>query len=301
MRTDIHRPSAINPQDYEYVAPEMARPGEWEATKVWRDIIHQHMTATGGTYSRHAHGGNCGVCGNANAIYTILFYHRPSNTYIRMGETCATNVDASFDNREFRRFINAVGQERYYKTGKSKAERVLAERELSRAWELWNLVSNNGLFSSEIHSTIHDSAIGQLGTLKDIVDKLIVYGDLSDKQFSFLATLVERIDNAEKIAVARQAEHDAAEDAPITDERITIVGEILSAKIKDTGYGPQLKLLIKTKAGWKCYGTSTKNINPKVGDIVQFAARLTVSNDDKKFAFFSRPTKAKIKNNKKMK
>src|SRR3954467_8647095 len=99
-RTDTHRPSAIIPSEYTWVAQEVAPIfglGDCHFILAERERIRAHMDRTGGTYAGHAHGGNCMVCGNANAIYTILFYHEPTNSYVRMGERCAMKCDMGID------------------------------------------------------------------------------------------------------------------------------------------------------------------------------------------------------------
>ena len=60
-RTDTHRPSAIIPDDYQYVACECIKTeGDIELCDLQhenRQIIREHMAQTGGTYSKHEHGG----------------------------------------------------------------------------------------------------------------------------------------------------------------------------------------------------------------------------------------------------
>ena len=80
-RTDVHAPSRINPEDYEWVGIEYKKQdgdplGDAMELKWMREQIERHMKKTGGDYSNHEHGGNCHVCG-AHCIYTVLFYHRP--------------------------------------------------------------------------------------------------------------------------------------------------------------------------------------------------------------------------------
>lgn len=53
-------------------------------------------------------------------------------------------------------------------------------------------------------------------------------------------------------------------------------------------------MIVKTDAGWKVYGTVPGSIDAKRGDHITFEAQVTVSDDDPKFGFFKRPTKAKI-------
>ncbi|KKK40947.1 hypothetical protein LCGC14_2907560, partial [marine sediment metagenome] len=59
-------------------------------------------------YAQHDHGGVCMVCGSVNALYTIIFYHASSNTYIRMGGDCAAKCDMARagDQENFRVAVN---------------------------------------------------------------------------------------------------------------------------------------------------------------------------------------------------
>jgi hypothetical protein len=72
-RTDIHRPSAILPSQYDYVGFAYApRESDTFASRADGSVsyraIEAHMANTGGHYSTHDHGGTCYVCG-ASAIY----------------------------------------------------------------------------------------------------------------------------------------------------------------------------------------------------------------------------------------
>ena len=95
-RQDDHRPSAICPDDYTYVACECVKIeglGDCLFIQQQREIINRHMARTGGHYSTHIHGGNCHICGSVNMIYSILYYHEKTNSYMRCGEDCAYKLD----------------------------------------------------------------------------------------------------------------------------------------------------------------------------------------------------------------
>ncbi len=88
-----------------------------------------------------------------------------------------------------------------------------------------------------------------------------------------------------------------ADPVPVTDERVTVTGKILSTDWRNNGYGAQLKALIETPGGYRLWGTLPSKLvddNPKVGDVIKFAAKIQASNDDKNFGFWSRPTKAEF-------
>ncbi len=106
MRKDIHRPSVINPADYEFVCFEYLKVeslGDAEFLTAERERKARHMQRTGGTYSRHEHGGNCYICGAA-CIYTALFYHSATNVYLHTGLECAEKMELQ-DAEKFRKTV----------------------------------------------------------------------------------------------------------------------------------------------------------------------------------------------------
>jgi len=115
-------------------------------------------------------------------------------------------------------------------------------------------------------------------------------------------------------AAERQAEHQAAE--AITAGKQMITGEIISTKWVDGfAYGQRvLKMVVRDDRGFKVWGTVPQAIIDEVvyqtqirfgpdtsydygvlkGQRVTFTATVEASNDDDKFGFFKRPTKAAI-------
>jgi len=298
LRTDTHRPSVIDPADYEYVGIENDKiddvmGGAW-VLQEHRDRIREHMTRTSGTYSRHRHGGNCHVCG-AHCIYTVLFYHPKTNTYIRTGFDCAQKLDMG-DEREFRSYQAACKSALELKAGKLRAQAVLSDAGLSRAWEVYQ----NTQFIDDTPE----------GIVTDIVGKLVRYGSISEKQGEFIGKLLYRIDHQAEIKAQRQRERESAAPCPIG--RHTVTGEVLKTETRDTQYGDVLKMLVKTDAGFLIWGTVpaclaiieetqregtdtwTEQRSLQRGDRVEFTATLTRSDRDEKFGFFKRPTKARL-------
>lgn len=296
-RTDIHRPSAIDPSEYEFVGVEYDKTDDLDSaySLAWyREQIQAHMQRTGGHYSRHRHGGNCHVCG-AHCIYTALFWHAPTNTYIRTGFDCAEKMDVG-DPAMFRAFRAAVDDARQLKAGKHKARAVLADAGLTRAWELHELTEAEALQIGAIVRTpsgwcgckhhwkphligTHCATCDQDVTpshceyrtkeyeaLQDIIGRLIQYGNISEKAIRYLAVLVDKIDNraareAEEKA-RREAEHQAA--APAPTGRIEFTGRPVSLR-RDVGqYGVQTKWLLVTAAGWKTWGTVPSSLEAEL-------------------------------------
>lgn len=288
MRTDIHRPSAISPEDYEYVAQEVHRiEGMMDIAIVLqnRETINNHMKRTGGTYSGHTHGGNCMVCGSANAIYTVLFYHAKTNSYVRMGQDCAIKCECG-SAEDFRNFREHVKAAMACKAGKAKAQLILAEAGLSKAWDIYLDPRPTGIKESE-------PIPFEEFTTVDIVGKLVQYGSLSDNQFSFLKKLVGRIDTRAERKAKQEAENAAAKPIP-GEGRYEIVGTVISVKFQESDFGTTLKMLVKHEDGWKVWGTVPSILEVNKGDVVKFKATVQLSKDDPKFGFFKRPACAEV-------
>lgn len=276
-RGDVHRPSAINPADYQFVGQECIRIEGIEdcyALKENRERIAAHMARTGGTYSNHAHGGNCMVCGSVNAIYTVLFYHEKTNTYVRMGQDCATKCEMG-DESAFNAFRAGILDARERLAGKQKAQALLSDHGLSAAWAIYEAGQKPDREESII---------------ADIVSKLVKYGSLSEKQFSFLGKLVDDIAHRAEREAQRAAEHAAAKPCPTG--RIKVSGTVITTKIQTSDFGNVLKMLVQSPDGWKVWGTVPRDLDVYKGDRVEFTAMVEPSKDDDKFGFFKRPTKA---------
>lgn len=285
MRNDVHRPGAIDPADYEYVAQEYIKIegfGDCAVLQANRELIRAHMARTGGNYSGHEHGGNCMVCGSVNAVYTVLFYHAKTNSYVRMGQDCAEKCDMG-DAEQFRAFREGVKSALACRAGKAKAQALLAEKGLQQAWA--------------IHQTEPKAGREEV-TVTDIVGKLVQYGSLSDNQYGFLKTLLDRIATRPEREAKRAAEDAAAKPCP--SGRIEITGTVLTVKEQPSDYAPGgsvLKMLVRADDGWKVWGTVPSILLESVGAVrngvrVRFTATVTPSEKDNKFGFYKRPTNA---------
>lgn len=280
-RTDIHRPSVIIPSDYDYVAMECVKiEGDGDAAFIIaeRERIQRHMERTGGTYSHHAHGGNCHVCG-AHAIYTALFHHKPTNVYVRTGTECADKME--WDSGEGEAFRQKVKHAMERRAGKEKARAILVSAGLSVAWD--------------IYCATETSQHREEGIVADIVGKLVQYGSISEKQEAFLRKLVDTIARRAEIEAQRKAESEAAAPFPVTEDRVSIKGKVLSVREPRDYECFHTRILVQSDAGWKAWGSRPKALSGvRVGDVVEFSASVKPSDKDPKFGFFSRPTKAAV-------
>jgi len=279
MRKDLHRPSTIQPQEYDYVSCDYLGGGV-DALAFYSDrmAFRVHRERTGGRWSDHEHGGSCHVCG-AHAMYVARFHHRPTNVYIQTGMDCAQKMDMG-DATAFRSFKKRIAEGRKTFKGKAKAQELLAERQLSTAWTIYTATYDAPLPREE-------------NIITDIVSKVVRYGSISDKQANFVGKLLNDISTRAQRTAQRAAEQAAAQPVPVSDQRQTIRGEVVSTKVVDGFRGPVTKMLVRHADGWKVWGTVPAGLTVERGDEVEFAAKIEPSRDDPKFGFFSRPTQAR--------
>jgi hypothetical protein len=280
MRTDIHKPSAINPSEYQFVGiwydPHAhAEVGGMALLAEEQQYIRDFMREHGARYANHEHGGTCQCCG-AHALYLAAFYHEHHNEMILVGQECARKIDSGCDNA-FNTARRKVADAREYATGKARAKLQLEEKGLANAWGVWEI---KGFVDSD------------KGIVIDMVQRLITYGSLSDKQWDFLKRLMYRIENRSLVEAERAAEKAAAKDCPTG--RLDIVGVVLSTRVVEGHYGDTLKMFVKTPEGYTLWGTVPAGLVAEKGQEVRFRATVEPSKDDPKHGYFSRPSAQKV-------
>lgn len=299
-RTDIHAPSNVNPEDYEFVAALVFNHSLDGCAYLMqqREALDGHMKATGGKYSTHEHGGNCHICG-AYMIHTAVFYHGKTNTYIRTGFDCAAKMDIG-DRKIFKRCKTEWEAARKAKAGIKKARGLLAENGLLEfADSLYdNGYANGSRLLVYQDKDAHIQLKNLVGTFSDIIEKLSRYGSLTEKQWKYLETLKGRIINFEADTKAKEEARKHIPDAP--EGRQTITGTVVSIKeqVWDDGYSSSStwKMLVLADEGFKVWSTIPSAILDRVekDNKIRFAVTLKRSHDDSKFAYGSRPAKAVI-------
>ena len=274
-RTDIHRPSAIVPADYAYVACECLR---WPDFGAEARVLREHIAATGGSFASHKDETPCHICGSVNLVYSIVYHHAPSNEYIRVGEDCATKLGLG-GTAKFNAFKRAVREYAEVYAGKRKAQAILADAGLSRAWEIAFAEDRKGFAYEE-------------GVITDIVGKLVRYGSISAKQGAFVGKLIAKIDARAVIAAQRAAETEAA--APCPTGRVVVTGVVLSTKVQDSDWGSVFKMLVRADSGFKVWCTVPGYSELEKGARVTFTVTIEPSRDDPKFGFGKRPAKLTV-------
>lgn len=187
-RTDAHRPSAINPDDYDFVACDYY--GQYGREMFLQDRINfrNHMERTGGLFASKHNAGTCHICG-AGALYVARYHHRPSNTYITTGMDCAVKMDIG-DADLFKSFKKSIHKQREAEKGKARAKETLALLGLSRTWNFYDYGYDDNWKREE-------------PIIQSIVFKLVRYGNISEKQVALLFKLLADIDNRAALAAER--------------------------------------------------------------------------------------------------
>jgi hypothetical protein len=123
---------------------------------------------------------------------------------------------------------------------------------------------------------------------RDVVDAVADFL-LADKR------AVEAKIEAEREAKKAEQEARAAAAPDVPEERLEIVGEVLTLKWQDSDWGGALKMLVIDDRGFKVWGSVPRAIEDDLhkGMWVAFVATCEPSKDDPKFGFFKRPSKAK--------
>lgn len=192
-RTDAHRPSAINPDDYDFVACDYYGGGYEGMSFIYeRKAFHDHMDRTGGKFARHHNSGTCHICG-ARALYVAKYHHVPSNTYIVTGMDCADKM-AFGGTGVFKAFRAKVSHERKLYKGKTLAREILALLGMSEAYRIY----------------VENVEGKQEDIISSIVAKLVQYGNISEKQATLIAKLLSDIADRPRRDAQAAAERAAA-------------------------------------------------------------------------------------------
>ena len=148
------------------------------------------------------------VCGNSNALTTAVFYHAQSNAYVRMGQDCASKMDMGIDGI-FRRHRKEADALRLARAGKLKAQGILREAGLERAWGI----------AQETDEQVRRAYQYEEATISDIVGKLIRYGSISEAQTNFVRKLLAQIDARAQRQAEYMARHGGSDHVGVIGDR----------------------------------------------------------------------------------
>ena len=188
--------------------------------------------------------------------------------------------------REMSAFRAAMRSALEAQAGKRKAQAVLAESNLSRAWEIYKAYKPVDFYANpnarrEIRRRSSPISSASWSSMAAI----------SVNQGAFLGKLIEQIDNRAERAAQRVIENEAAANCPTG--RVIVTGTVLSTKLQDSQFGTVLKMLVRDDSGFKVWCTVPASENVEKGDKITFTVSVEPSRDDPKFGFGKRPAKLK--------
>lgn len=303
-RTDIHAPSNLIPEDYEFAYAFDAHPesGERQAARVMLNLALEE----GFRFGRIHGGDQCDHCG-ARLRYIAVLKHLPTKTMIYVGEDCLARFDMTSDEFHTLRTEARLNRER---TAKAVKIAAAVEANPLLAWLTYPEALHGGRTEPKFcegscfytYETCkgHTDYADFNSFLDSVAEKFRRYADLSEKQIAAVERAIirdtERRDRKAERVAADLAAKAAGEIEPVPADagRIKITGEVISQKTVEGDYGVQFKMLVRDDRGFKVWGTEPSSISPEKGSRVSFMAKVERSKDDEFFGFFSRPTKAEI-------
>ena len=266
-RSDIHRPGAIVPSNYDYVMSYHTT----ITTESWPIPPFQVQEALA-IYNKdgariHPSLFQCDVCG-AHYKEGELWRHRPTGQVISVGHICAANYELFANDSDY---VNR-------RAAHIRASIAAAER-AQRA-------ERAAAFAAG-HPGLTEALARPHRILSDLAAKLAQWGSLSDKQVALA------------LKIARELDAPTTPKVDAVEGRQVIQGRVASVKEQEGAYGLTLKMLVvvATPAGeWRTWGTVPSSLLGKRlrGAIVKFTATVEASRDDKAFSFFRRPTNAEL-------
>ena len=280
-RDDIHKPSLLDPAEYEFMAAfyqgsseDMMRSYQYDMQE-YDEALEQYPVFQG----NHDTKGTCDHCGAAFA-HGALFLHIPTQELIHVGHICADNTvglpdKAAAARKKAEKYAAA---QKAHRKQMEKTQAWRDEHEELVTWLNWTVENENA----------HDFLSSLLGTINK-------WGDLSEAQ---TRAAYKWMEGAKK--KAERAAEDAVRlaNAPAVSEgRYDIIAEIVSTKWQSSDFGDQLKMLVLLSDGNKLWGTMPKVLRSRqaeAGTKVKFTATVTKSNKDEHFGFFAKPTNAEV-------
>lgn len=265
-RLDIHRPSLIEPADYEFLTDFY----QGANADLMRDYAYENRSHRefqeasplfDGNWSTK---GSCDHCG-ASFSYGVCYRHLPTGELINVGHICAAGT-LSFPSRVEMKRKEAAERGRVLRM----VEEFTEENE-AVVFHLQEFKAENSFYS-------------------DLWMKLHKYGELSERQVA----AVERNIDAD---IERRAKWEAekANAVPVPTGRMQICGEVKTTKVQESDFGDQVKMLVLDDRGFKVWGTVPNSIyNVSKGERVSFMAQVAPTEKDAYFGIFKRPTQAKL-------
>lgn len=291
-RTDIHRPSApsFDPEAYDFTGAVFDAVPDFPHVNNAAQSTLNHLLAEGFVFSG-VHGGRtqCDHCG-AHLRYSALMVHRPTMSLIYVGETCLGNRFADLTRVEFRRLQASAKLARELALTKAAFEIACDEHPaLAYATYFSNIeaAAPEGTFSDF-----------QAEMLLKIARQARQYGSLAAWHVARVETLIGELEAtlARKLAWIAEDETRQATQSPAPQGRVAVEGTVTKYDERVNDFGVRYVMTVELADGARVWGTVPATIiaDVEVGTRVAFTATFERSAEDESFAFFKRPTKARV-------
>jgi hypothetical protein len=289
-RNDLHKPSAAEYGDYEFLANFYLGSGGEEFADyfamlcesdpmTWEDAKEKYPSFAGNFDRKET----CDHCG-ARFSWGCAYLHKPSGELVHVGHTCASK---SFEYPSRAAAVKAKASKKLAKL--RKYARLTAERN-EKFW-----AENPDLDKAALAKALDtDHYIS-----RDLKASFEKWGNLSAKQLALVFKLEADVAKKAAEAAAEAANPRVKEPVPETSERITVTGKLISYRWEKNRYAyageDTLKMLVEDDRGFRLWGTMPSSLgDAERGDRVTFCAAVTRSKKDEFFGFTKRPTKGKI-------
>ena len=282
---DLHKPSTFDPAAYSYIGEFYQGPRAFMPPMSDHELALRRRISANPYSGNHKSNGTCDHCG-AFFFYGEIFEHTGGDLIV-VGHICANDAFGSDSRRDYDR----RRMQRTVAGAKKRGKVALMAQQFT--------IDTPGL-ETALQCGHHIS--------EDLRHKLLQYGSLSPKQVALAMKLPADMKAQEEREAQEALERAKAPDW--TPGRQVVTGEILTTKWQDSDYGGSLKMLVKLEDGRKCWGSVPASVDSYttfdgrstmrcgrehyIGAVVEFTANFAPKDDDLKFAFYKRPTKATI-------
>lgn len=271
-RTDAHRPSVMDPTEYEWVL-SFAYPGPDGDPGYNMRQLGDLRVANRDRFTVNR--GGCDICGNGNYLEGAVFRHVPTGDMIQVGHICAAKVELFAGDAEG---LAAAREER--------RRLSLTKRDRRNRWSMYREVLTPELRRLFRVGRRHEIVADIRGRFRRSPFRCAP----TERQVALMTRLVAEIENPKpaELHVPVPAEN---------GERITVEGTVVSIKVSEGMYGTTVRMTVKVETpdgSWLVNGTLPTAIDDATrGDIVRFSATIQHGREPH-FAFFKRPTKAQV-------
>ena len=264
-RIDIHRPSTIQPRDYEFVlAYAMPTTDQGVPVPAYNldVVIALHKSQPFATTTP----GKCTVCG-ARYVDGQVWRHEPTGEHIHIGHDCARKYDL---------LANLSTHELALKRHRAAARAAGARASADAAFGVFVAANGlDGVFEVDHH------------IIADLASRARRFGSLSEKQIALARKIADEIRNP--------APKNEPAYVPAPEGKVEFEGEVVSTRVDDTAYGSVCKMLVvvETPAGiYKVWSTIPSGIFDTVLQVKGSRVRVTATlqrGKDAHFAIAKRP------------